>query len=163
MQKQLNPELFGEVSNYGLVNKENNAIFNHITQLEQKVGESRHQVALISEHFNKMVTQINEFVKSTQMKIERLQQSVVRLEQNDQAMNLEASQKISQISQRLGERKTLDLKIQEMVDRHNGVLRSFEVRLGQMQKMMNEKEAMLVAAQTALNEAKMELSRLKRM
>lgn len=160
MQKELNPELFGE-------NQTKSRVFeppaaNQVNLLEQRVAESRVQIQQLSENLAKVVSQINEFIRNSQSKFERMNQAIARLEQNGQALNIEAAQKINQIHNRLGERKTMDLKIQEMIDRHNSVLRSFEVRLQQMQKILTEKEAQLVASQSALNETKMEIARLKR-
>ena len=165
MQKELNPELFGEnFSNSRVVgNSQSQNPNGPILAMESKIAETRAQLHQMGEGLTSVVSQVNEFIKGSHGKIEKLQQAVQRLEQNDQAINLEAAQKISQINNKLGERKTMDLKIQEMIDRHNSVLRSFEVRFNQMQKLMADKEAMLVSAQAALNEAKMEISRLKRL
>jgi len=160
MQKELNPELFGENHTKSRVFEPQTA--SNISVLEQKVAETRQQVHQISENLNKIVGQINEFIRNSQAKFDRLAQSIQKLEQNDQIINMEAAQKISQLHNRLGDRKTTDLKIQEMIDRHNSVLRSFEVRLGHMQKILNEKDAQVISAQAALNEAKMEIARLKR-
>lgn len=160
MQKELNPELFGESHAKSRV-FEPQAI-NNVSVLEQKVAETRQQIHQVSENLNKIVGQINEFIRNSQNKFDRLAQSIQKLEQNDQVLNMEAAQKISQLHSRLGERKTTDLKIQEMIDRHNNVLRSFEVRLSHMQKILNEKDAQVISAQAALNEAKMEIARLKR-
>ena len=165
MQKELNPELFGEnlAKSRVVDNVQSQPPNGPLLAMEGKIAETRSQLHQLGESLTSVVNQVNEFIKGSQGKFERLNQVVKRLEQNDQAINLEAAQKISQISSRLGERKTMDLKIQEMVDRHNSVLRSFEVRFNQMQKLMSDKEAMLVSAQAALNDAKMEISRLKRL
>jgi hypothetical protein len=163
MQKELNPELFGERPAKSRVLETGSASqATHLHSLEQKVQETRMQVQQMSENLAKVVAQINEFIRGSQTKFDRVHQAIQRLEQNDQALNLEAAQKISQIHNRLGERRTMDLKIQEMIDRHNTVLRGFEVRLGQMQKILMEKESQLISSQAALNEAKMEIARLKR-
>lgn len=165
MQKELNPELFGEnISKSRVVDNSSSQKPNsQQVALEGKISETRSQLHQLGESLTSVVNQVNDFIKGSQGKFERLNQSVLRLEQNDQAMNLETAQKLSQINNKLGERKIMDLKIQEMVDRHNSVLRSFEVRFNQMQKLMADKETLLVSAQSALNEAKMEISRLKRL
>lgn len=165
MQKELNPELFGESIAKSRVVKADQAspAVTHTMVIENKINETRQQLHQLAESLATAVNQVNEFIKSSQMKFERLQQAVVKLEQNDQALNLESAQRISQISNRMGERKVMDMKIQEMIDRHNSVLRSYEVRFNQLQKLMADKEAMLVSAQGSLNEAKMEIARLKRL
>ncbi len=162
MQKELNPELFGEMHIKSRVLEQPAASSNQMNVLEHKVAETRAQVQMVSENLAKIVAQINEFIRSSQAKFDRLNQMVQRLEQNNSALTAEAAQKITQIHNRMSERKTMEIKIQEMMDRHNSVLRSFEVRLAQMQKLLSEKEAQLVASQSALNETKMEIARLKR-
>ena len=160
MQKELNPELFGESPAKSRVFEQ--PAMNQVNVLEQKITETRQQVMAVNDNLAKVVGQINEFIRSSQAKFDRINQALQKLEANDQALNIEAAQKITQIHNRLGERKTMDLKVQEMIDRHNSVLRSYEVRLTQMQKLLSEKEAQLVSAQSALNETKMEIARLKR-
>ncbi|MCE3010039.1 MAG: hypothetical protein LW875_05460 [Proteobacteria bacterium] len=162
MQKQLNPQLFGPVSQISPRIIEP-APQSQWVEIERKVAEQKVQLQSLMDQWSSSVAQINEFIRSTQARFEKIQQQLIKLEQNDQLLNLEAAQKFAQIQNRIGERKTMDLKIQEMVDRHNTVIRGFEVRVNQMQKMLAEKEAAMVSAQASLNEAKMELARLKRM
>ena len=161
MQKELNPELFGETTAKSRVFEAPAA--NHINVLEHKILDTRNQIQQLAENMNKVVSQINEFIKGSQAKFDRIQQSLQKLEQNDQVVHNDANQKIAAMSTRLGERKSMDYKIQEMIDRHNSVLRSYEVRLGQLQKLLSEKEAQMIATQSALNETRMEIARLKRM
>jgi len=161
MQKELNPELFGESVGKSRVFEA--PAQNHLNVLEQKILENRSQIHNLAENVNKIVSQINEFIKSSQVKFDRIQQALQKLDQNDQALSLDATQKITALHTRLGERKSMDYKIQEMMDRHNSVLRSYEVRMNQLQKLVSEKEAQMISAQSALNETKMELARLKRM
>lgn len=162
--RELNPALFGEKSESSKVlDGTTQSQLPHLMQTEQKVNEMKLQMAAMAEHVGKLTEQFTEFVKSSQLKFERIQQYLQKLEQNDHQIVSESTQKFSQINTRLGERKSTDNKIHEMVDRHNSVLKSFEMRLTQMQKLIMEKEAQLLTAQAALNETKMEISRLKRL
>jgi hypothetical protein len=52
--------------------------------------------------------------------------------------------------------------MQETIDRHNTIMKAFEVRLGQMQKIITEKDEQIKEYQSLLNDAKMELGRIKR-
>ncbi len=56
-----------------------------------------------------------------------------------------------------------DAKIQELVDRHNQLVQSFEVRITQMQKVMAEQEMQLMTSRSELKEAQRELARMKRL
>lgn len=156
MQKELNPELFGERRSLraspGEKAPEAQMESQGFLNLDRQVMELRNQAI-----------QAQEFMKTSGLKAERLQQQVQRLEQSHNGLVQETSKKIAHIAQRLSERKAIDQKIQEMVDRHTNVIKSFEVRMHHLQMLLAEKEAQYVTATAALNEAKMEIARLKRL
>lgn len=129
---------------------------------DRQIFELKSQHHSLQDQISKLVASFNEFAKNTNSKLERHQQGLTRLEQNHNGLAYEAGQKITQIGQKIAERKSLDAKIQEMVDRHNNIVKSFEVRMNHLQKLLAEKDAQVVAAHAALNEAKMEIARLKR-
>lgn len=166
MNKELNPELFGEKkavktpaleSPLGMGTTGNNYL-----NTDRQIFELRAQNQALADQLNKVVATVNELIKSTNMKFEKTTSQLNRLEQSHNGLATEAGQKITQLAQRVNERKSLDLKVQEMVDRHNNVIKSFEVRMNHLQKLLAEKEAQMIASQAALNEAKMEIARLKR-
>jgi hypothetical protein len=125
--------------------------------------ENRVQIGQLSEQLAHVVSQVNEFIRMSQTKFERLQQTLQRLENNQSEAVLETAQKLGQMHARMAEGKNLEAKIQTMVDRHQQVLRSYELRVAQLQKLLSEREADLIESQAALNESKMELMRLKRL
>lgn len=165
MQKELNPELFGEKKTLKGPQAEATmaASSQNYLNTDRQIFELRQQNQALLEQVNKLTALVNETNKSNSMKFERQQAMQARLEQSHNGLALEAGQKIGQIVQRMNERKVLDQKVQEMVDRHNNVVKSFEVRMNHLQKLLAEKENQMMASQTALNEAKMEIARLKRL
>lgn len=171
MQKELNPELFGEkkiVKSSSMVGMESSSAASaannaNYLNTDRQIFEVKSQNQMLAEQMNKIVSTVNELIKSTNAKFDRQQSQVSRLEQSHNGLATEAGQKINQLSQKINERKSLELKVQEMVDRHNTVIKSFEVRMNHLQKLLAEKEAQTIASQAALNEAKMEIARLKRL
>jgi len=165
MQKELNPELFGTgvAGNSRYREDETKTTQRQTLQLEEKIAEIRAQVKFSMDQMAALVAQVNEYIKSSHGKFERLQASLKTLEGAEKTNYSEVGQRLSHVHQRLNERKSWDAKVQEMIDRQNGVLRSYEVRMNHLQRLMQEKDAQLVSAQSALNEAKMEISRLKRL
>jgi hypothetical protein len=167
MNKELNPELFGEKKTpkatyadpSGTMGTGSAAYLN----TDRQIFELKAQNQALAEQLNKVIATVNELIKTTNIRFDKQTQITNRLEQNHNGLATEAGQKITQLIQRTQERKTLDLKVQEMVDRHNNVLKSFEVRMNHMQKLLAEKDNLLAASQTALNDAKMEIARLKRL
>ncbi|MGZ3745236.1 MAG: hypothetical protein ACXWRE_02550 [Pseudobdellovibrionaceae bacterium] len=168
MQKELNPELFGEKKSPSSTRRESLVPPAPSTDpaylnTDRQIFELKSQMMSVNEQLSKLNQAMNEANKNGNARMERFQQGINRLETSHNGLAVEAGQKIQQINNKLSERKALDLKIQEMVDRHNNVIKSFEVRLNHMQKLLTEKEAQTAAAYTALNEAKMEIARLKRL
>jgi chromosome segregation ATPase len=177
MQKELNPELFGsfKVSTANLeenmvhggrfVNGNDgvNAKADDLEQVEIRVAQLNLNVGQLMQQMSDIQTQFAELFKNTQTRMDRLQQSIQKLEQNDHMIAQEIATRMNQVHTRIGDRKTQDLKIQQMMDRHNTKKKSFELRLQQAQKVLSEKEAQVLQTTAALNEAKMEIARLKRM
>lgn len=166
MHKELNPELFGEKKVAksspadAAVNLGNNTNY---LNTDRQIFELRSQNQNLHNQLEKIVSSVNEWIKTSNVKFEKQAALLTRLEQSHNGLATEAGQKISQLSAKVNERRTLDLKVQEMVDRHNNVIKSMEVRMNHMQKLLAEKESQVLAAQAALNETKMEIARLKRL
>lgn len=174
MQKELNPDLFGDRPSKASAteSRETSVAANRafdagdaaaFLNLDRQIFDLRQQIAAIGDELKKVALQTQEFMKNTHLRVERIQQQLQRMEQSHNAWVQDGGHRLSQMSQRLQERKSLDQKIQELVDRHNQVIKSFEVRMNHLQRLLSEKEAQMVGAQAALNEAKMEISRLKRL
>ncbi len=168
MHKELNPDIFGERSPgsssreqvYDIRLSPTDPLF---LQLSKQVNDLKLQQQSLFEQFQRWMQSTQEHLKVSQQKFERMQQNLARLEQGHNGFVQEVQNKVGQLSQRFQERKNFEMKVQEMVDRHNNVLKSFEVRMNHMQKLMAEKEAQVQAAQMALNDTKMEIARLKRL
>jgi hypothetical protein len=165
MQRELNPELFNEkkVAKTPVMDTAPALNSTNFLNTDRQIFELKAQNQALADQLNKVVATVNELVKNCNVKFDRQQALLTRVEQSHNGLATEAGQKISQLTARMNERKSIDLKVQEMVDRHNNVIKSFEVRMNHLQKLLAEKEAQMISCQTALNEAKMEIARLKRL
>jgi len=161
VEKELNPLLFGENAQKSRVIERSMPVAT--AQLEQKIAETKQSVQSVTDALQRIVLQMNEYMKTNQAKMERMTTALLKLEANDESIATETSERMNQLNARVSERKSMDAKVQELVDRQNNILRTFEVRLNHLQMLLNEKDAQLVSSQAALNEAKMEIARLKRM
>lgn len=164
MSKELDPSLFGEgawASPRAVEKTKPN--FDAMTHVEQKIADLRVQHRETKEELSRWMSDLEEFKRSSHNKFEKLAQQVARLEGIQGKVHEEVSVRISQMHNRLGERHAMDMKLQEMVDRHQALIRSAEMRLQQMQKILNEKEAQLLSAQMSLTDARVEIARMKRL
>lgn len=133
-----------------------------ILNLDRQFLEMKKRQDQLQETLNSLGAQFTESQKNNHLKFDRLAGALVKIEQGHNTLVLEAGQKMAQMNQKLTDRKALDQKTQEMMDRHNNVVKGFEVRLNHLQKLLADKEAQLQATQNFLNETKMEISRLRR-
>ena len=121
MQKELNPELFGERKTSREPNNENRISYGapqgNYLNTDRQIHELKVQNQALMDQLNKVIGTLNEVIKSSNLKFEKQNQQLNRLEQSHNGLATEAGQKISQLGQRLNERKSFELKVQEMVDR----------------------------------------------
>lgn len=105
---------------------------------------------------------VSETAKTLSLKTERLAQKVIQLEQKTDALSQELRSKYATLSGRLTERSLVESEVQAMIERHNQVIRTFEAKLAQVQRLCESQQMQLMNASAALDDAKREIARLKR-
>jgi hypothetical protein len=105
---------------------------------------------------------MEELARTVHARLERFSQAIVRVEDLQSKSQQESSSRFATIVQKVNERKINDGKVQDLVDRHNTIVRNFENRLTSLQRLASEQQLALHNAQAALVEATNEISRLKR-
>ncbi len=131
--------------------------------LEPQLADIKGQMGDLKSQINKIIAHVNDTQKISQVRFERLQQALTRSEQLHKAFSQEVAMKVAGLVSKISERRTTDVKIQELIDRHNQVLQGFEARVSQLQKIISEKDAQILSMQATINEAKMEMTRIKRL
>ena len=166
MQKQLNPDLFGTEAQMTFTNTDkspvNQASFDHILNLDSKIAELRQQVAALKEGLAQVRSESQLQQKSVVNHLEQFTRSIKILEQNDQTLAQQNQQKNQHLSQKLADYKNIELKLKEMMDRHQMVLKSYELKIQQLQNVIVQKEGVILGFQSALQDARAEIARLKR-
>lgn len=110
----------------------------------------------------KTQTRMNEWMESCKTRFDRFNCAGSRMEKFLKDKIHEINEKFAHLSSRIIERRLQESKIQEMMDRHNQVLQSYEVRIGQIQKLVNDQQIQLMSAKAALEESRREITRLKK-
>lgn len=168
MHKELNPELFGEKtdSNSKLYQPAAHFAMQAETQflnVDQQLFEVRGEVGQIQEEIRKIKNEFQEYFKNYQLRFDKIAQTLARMEHLHNGFVQEASNRFATLNSKVVENIGLENKTQEMMDRHNGVVKNLEIRLQQMQKILNEKESQLMSQQQTLQMAKIEIAKLKRL
>lgn len=169
MARELNQELFGNRSAGGQSEapqantppayakaEEVRVLHLHMETMSRRMKEFESRVEL-------MHTKVEEMTAQNKQRFERVQGHFQR--QNEMLQNAltEVHNKIAQVVSRLNERRLSENVVKEMVDRHGNVVQAFEVRLGQVQKVVSDQELQLMHARSELKQALQELSRLKKL
>lgn len=125
-------------------------------QIKRKYKEQDSKLETLSHRFTDLASGIK-------LRFERFMSGQQRLETMMKSGFQEVAAKYAQLSSKFNEKKIADSKVQELVDRHTQIVSNFEVKLGQMQKLISEQEMHLMASRAELKEAQREITRLKRL
>jgi chromosome segregation ATPase len=168
-KKQLNPDLFSGQSATVEIKSHQGRVYpmenpaSPFGDHELKLAEARRDIKILSDHLSKTISKFDEFSKSTNMRMDRVQNLIQQYELKNDILKSDLMEKTQSLNQKLTERRTLDLKTQDLIDRHNQMIKGYEARLQSLMKIINEKDHQLLQAQATLNGAKMEIARLKRL
>lgn len=159
MQKLLNPDLFGSEmapptpAGVG---------FEHILSIDQKIAELRGQMHELRDGVQYLKSEMQVMQKGFQGQFDQVARALKVLEQNDQTLASQNQQKNNLMAQKVADHKNVEAKIKEMMDRHQMILRGYDLKIQQLQAVLAEKENTLLSFQGALHDAKAEIARLKR-
>lgn len=166
MQKELNPSLFPNLKNKREQSGEGlpalEVIYEKALAASEEVRLLRTQLNRLQDQMTRMGTHLTENNKNQQLKFDRLGQSLTRIDQNHSEMIREINERLANLNSKLAERKAYDFKSQEVIEQQSQMLKTYEARIVKLQKILSEKEAQITTMAGFLNEAKMELARLKR-
>lgn len=153
MSRQFNPDLFKSENS---ANQDSSGIaVGQIEGLKRRMRELELQN-------HQLLQKIDKLALFHEQKISQMTAQQKTAEANFRQNLADLSKAQSVLAQRLTERKAVDLKIQELIDRHNLLVQNFESRMGQMQKVTKDQEMKLITYQTTLNEILREIRSLQR-
>jgi hypothetical protein len=117
----------------------------------------------LEERIERLSEQVNELSRLSNVRLEKLTIKLRMMDEKFEAFSSDLQKKIGVINMRSSERPRMDLKIEELIEKHNQVVRTFESRLNQLKKVVEGQEIELYKAANELQEARKELARLKRL
>jgi len=175
MSRELNRDLFGEINNSSLPNSRPTARKPEMPSMGGMTGVTSEDVKLLGYQVETMAKKVKEFEArmetlaskweefsgTAKLRFERIQGSFQRQSETLQSNFRDIHSKIATVASRTNERKIIETTTQEMMDRHNQMVLSFEARLQALQKTMSEQEYQLLNTKSELKDALKEIARLK--
>jgi hypothetical protein len=99
--------------------------------------------------------QMSDFVRNVDQRFERVSQALARMEKSIHAQGRDGEEKIRQVREKIQSQNFEEAKIEGLIERQTVVIRNFENRLASMQKIINEKELLLMKYFEALRQAQL--------
>lgn len=154
------------------------AILNHPAvsyqqpQMQMPTAPAVHEFEM-SEQYRRKIRDLENQVAVLSQKVEKLSsvldQRFTTLSQTEKAFEQQVKERFEEMSasqaaavSKLTERRVADVKIQEMIDRHNQLVLNFETRMNQIHKVASEQEMKVMTYQATIDEILREIRNSRR-
>ncbi|MES2768583.1 MAG: hypothetical protein V4596_05490 [Bdellovibrionota bacterium] len=104
-----------------------------------------------------------EFLNESKLKMNRIAQKMANFEDRLAGVTQEMRATHAKLSSRFTERGLAEHKIEALIERQNSVINSFEKKMAQMSKVIEDSNLQLLRTQSALEDARREIAKLKRL
>lgn len=108
-------------------------------------------------------TDTMESINESKLKINRIAQKMTYLEDRFDGLTQEVRANNTKLSGRFTERALAETKIEALIERQNSMINAFEKRMNQMGKTLEDAQMQLLRTQSALEEARKEIAKLKKL
>lgn len=128
---------------------------NHFLQIHTDLTSELNERLFSSIHF------MNKELKGQNQKLVDMSQEIERLASLQEGALTRSQEKFTQLKDKITDYDSRNIKVEEMIDRHTQVLRAMESRMVHLQKLLAEKEAVLLNQKALLKEIRLQLNLMK--
>lgn len=162
--RELNPNLFENAPRPEWTESQTpKAVVPAETVSERQVLELARQVKMLEKIVMEQRAFMDEQNKMQTARTERMAQQIKNLDAVQTGSLKELNERLGSVMNKLSERRAVDAKMEDMVDRHNHIVQSFELKLKVLQKVLSERESQILKAMAQLEDARAEILRMKRL
>ncbi len=147
MTRTLNPQLFG-TTDLPIVKVEG------VPNQNRRIGEIESQVEAVNQ-------KLDRWAQMMEQKMQQLHSAQKTCTDQIRQVAESFSAQTAAIHSKLNERRAVDAKTHEMIERHNQLVNSFETRIQHVQKVATEQEIKLMSYQSTYDEVLREIRNLK--
>lgn len=134
---------------------------NFVSQITESVNAIKKKTNELQGMMDVANQRIVELAKTHQNRWERMQSSVQMLDSGLKDTIRILGERFSQVMGKISERRISEAKIQELIDRHNQIVMTFETRISSTQRQAAEMEVKVLGSQAQIEELRRELERVK--
>ena len=158
MSRQIHPGIFGDEGVGAFVEKANLETLPLFDAAEPGLSYEE-----LTQNIDKLRYEAQEWVKSLGLRLDKTHQRINQNEEKLKQVTQETNERFTYIANRLKEKQTNESKIEALLARHNQIVQNFELRLTQAQRLIENQSLQLAKQQDAIDEARRQLERLKRL
>lgn len=163
MHKKLNPGLFDEIStdrpspiatpNHFSASASMSPTSNmEVQRLNEEVQGLKAKLRNYDNQMEVFKNQLTDFVHTFDQRFDRLSQALSRMEKSVHAQGRDTEDKFRGVREKIQSQSFEEAKIEGLIERQSIAIRNFENRMAAMQKLLNEKELLLMKCMEALRQ-----------
>ena len=117
----------------------------------------------ISQKIDKTKYEVQEWVKSLNLRLEKALQRIQALEERFKVASQDTHEKMATLYSKIKENQNSDMKFASLIERHNQIVQSFELRLTQSHRLIENQALQLAKQQELIDDARRQLEKLKKL
>ena len=163
MRRQLDPDFFKESDPQPKSQDSlgSSATWTVLQKLEAEIAQLSQGYKKTALRISQMESRWEERHLSVLKKVEKLGHGLHRMEAFIGQVRKETADMATDLRQKVSDRRISDARLEDLLERHNSVLRQFEARTMALQKHLQDKDLQLINYAEGLKEARKEMARLK--
>lgn len=169
MSRQLNPGLFGDQtqSQSGFQGSSpGGSVGGLSTESFSFYDDSAFMLAefdVFKKEFDRLKFDISEGQKTGNLRFDKIVQRLQLFEERLNLIQKETHEKWTELASRFRDRVNYDAKIESLIDRHNQIVQSFEVRINQAQRLIDNQSTQIAKQQQLIDDARRQIEKLKKL
>ena len=133
------------------------------TQAQRQMQEMARQIKMLESLVSEQKVKLEDQAKNHRVNMEAVVHRLQQVETGQVKHLRELDERLGQIISHVSERRSVDQKMEEMIDRHNNIVQNFELKLKVLQKVLADRELQILKAVSMVEEARAEIVRMKRL
>jgi len=117
----------------------------------------------LSGRIAKLRYEMEQTLNTLTLRFQKIAQRIHGFDDRLKQSALENYERLNFLTSRVNEHTNSDTKVEAMIERHNQIVQSFELRLSQAQKVIENQSLQLARQQLLLDDARREIEKLKRL
>jgi hypothetical protein len=125
---------------------------NENLKLQEEINSLRAKMRSHENQMDVFKNQMSDFVKTFDQRFDRLSQALSRMEKTVHSQARDTEDKLRAFKEKMQAQSFEEAKVEGLIERQTVVVRNFENRLTALQKIINEKELLLMKYLEALKQ-----------